>query len=486
MTNQTIRLSKYLMALFCCSLVGMPSVFAKIDVTTDAFPVSTSGNCEQGALIFLEISGNHFPMASPETPVYLKLQLDKEVKLGTTLVNVAQSEALGLDLGPIFLPLYMPENSGAIFDTLGAPADTLSIVRWVAGEDSIWLRVQRPTTTWIDTGGGTEAPTSSTPVRTMFSAEASRSWETLSGFHTEGRANLPFSTRDLSAGANTFSAAISTLLCLDMRESGVRPQPAPSDESIVNIELTLWRGPLDGLTSEADAVEFPQGLMVPATVTGDTEVASVVDIQCSGNWPLRDPVVTGPSTCGDPGGWVEQTQEFGFNVFCGSNRGVHHGSRFILTWPEEEPLYFEVAVDGEGNPIDASDVSGRADTVRLADAVFGGTTTSDGQFTAPYAERDHLRQVNGRWMAKGAEIMYQGVGESVEISADYSFTVSHPTNGETTDVVGNMQVLATGWDSSLDTDPRFSLPQQAIRCPPSYIEAFNGHTGDLAVFQGCE
>jgi hypothetical protein len=75
-------------------------------------------------------------------PVYIRLRLDHDATLCKTLVWSNSLNPIDRTELPIFLPMSFEEST--LVDAIAAPAETVSIVRWKAGENEIWIRIQFP------------------------------------------------------------------------------------------------------------------------------------------------------------------------------------------------------------------------------------------------------------------------------------------------------------------------------------------------------
>jgi len=191
------------------------------------------------------VAGNEFPGASPETPVFIRFTLDDNAKLSETLVDQNSNDPIISK--PIYLALeYIRDTDFRI----NAPPESVAIVRWVAGETEIWIAVQSDTSTWlINEQEETKPPDADNEVAFTFGISAITS---KSQNHFD-QSNLLFNTNNPEPAGD--EDAVSTLLCLDMRESTL---PTTGPEKILRYFFEAY---------EADA-EISPGVYAPGTPTG--------------------------------------------------------------------------------------------------------------------------------------------------------------------------------------------------------------------------
>ncbi|CAM2064105.1 hypothetical protein SCOR_01980 [Sulfidibacter corallicola] len=156
-------------------------------VTSLIQQVDETGRCEETGNYTMEVNDDLFPQASTVTPIYLRLALGSDAVLCDSLVMPGVSE-------PIHLAMRLRGERLGL--RLNAASDALSVVRWVAGERAIWLRVTQSSSNWI-LGNADEplAPTPDTPVTWSFGFAGDTSLLQNENDYINGWANLAANTR---------------------------------------------------------------------------------------------------------------------------------------------------------------------------------------------------------------------------------------------------------------------------------------------------
>lgn len=197
-------MKKYFLAML---LIALPAL-AEIQVSTSINDVYYRGASELIGSMQLTVTDNDMPDASVENPYYIRVAPDKNATLATTLVNLNSEDATLSK--PIDLRLELWSNNDGL--SVIAPRDAVSIVRWVAGEDAIWIRITHPTSSWLQDGDAAVAPSDNQQVQFIFGVY---------GFDygdDETKENLPFNLRQ---GEEPGEEGTSTLVCYDLRNSTV-------------------------------------------------------------------------------------------------------------------------------------------------------------------------------------------------------------------------------------------------------------------------
>ena len=117
--------SVWLRRLILMTLAMVPLLRAEIELTESVQPVYHAGSDEQAGSVTMRVQADDFGQASPESPHYVEIVFQREVKLADTLVDLNTADPVISN--PIYLSLALSaadENA-----TLAAPADTVSIVR---------------------------------------------------------------------------------------------------------------------------------------------------------------------------------------------------------------------------------------------------------------------------------------------------------------------------------------------------------------------
>ena len=137
-----------LFALWSVSLMA-------VDVSTSITTISHEGDDQLLGSFTLTFTDNAFPSASGTTPVYIRFRLSSAVGWSKTLVDL-RSDAPDSVRRPINIALAPTSSSVALNPAM--PPTTLQLVRLVEGEQSGWLRVTYPTTSWLESGGLFQSP----------------------------------------------------------------------------------------------------------------------------------------------------------------------------------------------------------------------------------------------------------------------------------------------------------------------------------------
>jgi len=191
------------------------ALHASISISSSINGVALGGSHELAGSYAIVIKGDEFAGASPGEPIYIRLALDKNAVFSQTRVNLTSADATAAR--PIFLPLTL--NSDHPEDTLQAPPETAAIVRWVAGENAIWLRIQSDADNWITLAdGAASAPGPNLSVRMALGVSARIMADSLGAFPLHRR-NLPFPTRFPGKSDLTPEDAVSTIFCMDLGEA---------------------------------------------------------------------------------------------------------------------------------------------------------------------------------------------------------------------------------------------------------------------------
>lgn len=167
--EETMKRFKLTILTLICTLQAL----AGIDITGTFRPVESGRNLEVAGQLVMVVRGNDFVGASPTKPIYLALQLEHGLTLAQTRVS---DEASVIHLASI-LDTDDPDAS------INMPANAISIVRWMSGENAIWLRVTSDSSTWVRQNGMPSAPNESAVISTHLGisaeqgAKAELAWE---------------------------------------------------------------------------------------------------------------------------------------------------------------------------------------------------------------------------------------------------------------------------------------------------------------------
>ncbi len=196
-------------------LFATATLFGEIQHNTSVNDVDHQGPDERAGSITMRILDNDFQGASPDEPLFLRLSLDHGARLAHTLVNLAGEESTVNR--PIYLAIRLNAPDGVV---LNAPPESVAVVRWVAGESAIWIRIQSDSSLWLSDGQTQFPPDADRSVQFTLGISARLSRDSLEGLPPT-QVNLPFNTRnpDVPVAAASPADAVSTMICADLSDS---------------------------------------------------------------------------------------------------------------------------------------------------------------------------------------------------------------------------------------------------------------------------
>jgi len=243
-----------------------PTLLAQISYSTGVNPVYYRGSHELGGSFQTICHGDVFPDASPQTPAYMAVFFEKAALLGHTLVDLTSDDPF-LNR-PIYIPLALESPSPSV--SISAPGDTMAIVRWVAGENKIWVRIQTSTANWLQFEGGETGPPSEDHAVVWSLGRPARS---VAEELQQITSNLPFPTKNLSASSTDYQEAHSLIFCFNLTTSTL-------ETSGLNSELPYFVQFYDQ-TAEVTPGFFQEGTLLDIQQSGTWRIARGVDIQIS-------------------------------------------------------------------------------------------------------------------------------------------------------------------------------------------------------------
>lgn len=382
---------RFLCAGMVSALLIFPWCLTASDTNTGTHFSALTADYAGAGLVRWNIEDNLFPHASPENPNWLALQLQDGLRLGRTLVDLDRPD-LGREHRPIYLSIQRYVDDGT---RVVAPADTLSIVRWVEGERTIWIRVNHPTTQWLDVGGTLSAPAPTLQVEVVLGQSAETS--VFEWLFEQGMANIPYNTRQYPIDVvEPQTYAVSTLLCVDLREGGTDLVPDSATESSARIFLSVFAGAMPHINHDLQPPNLAFLTTAPTAFGGRRIILNLGSGGC-----VMNAVAAGGQvdTCGLPAdrtAWFESN--LALAIGCDYSFLVGSETRWTFAFAEETGAGFAVQVDAQGQPVDAEPQGGDSGTLLLAeDAVLQG-------YLGPaYAHADDLYQVGSRWFARRAQ-----------------------------------------------------------------------------------
>ncbi len=251
---------------------------AGIDLRANIKDVFYRGVDQQLGAVTLNVRGNDLLTASQAQPEYLRIRLELGASLQETLVDVEGSIAGNM---PIYLAARLEGVSTDHRIVLNP--ESVSIIRWIAGESDIWVRVSQPTETWIEhiPSATFLAPAPGLGVSFTLGISASQSWFISRPLYLQETANMQANSR--LPVPEMIEDAEKTLLLIDLSISTDLPYPDPS--SFIHFDIISFTDCL-GVTTEIDATNIVVGLQTPIVFSGDDIVGRGVAMSFfSPMWP---------------------------------------------------------------------------------------------------------------------------------------------------------------------------------------------------------
>lgn len=197
--------------LFLFTFLGL-NVLADVELNTSINDVDHRGSSELTGGISFQVTGPDFEFASLATPVFIRITPNHNSTLTETLVDQSSGDSRLQQPIHLAMSLYTDDATASIV----ADGDAVSIVRWVAGESSFWLRVQQSSNDWLNVGGMSAGPSPTHEVEWTLGYSAR---STDFDHDMSDNSHLPFNTRDTSAVEGEFEKATSTLISVDLSNS---------------------------------------------------------------------------------------------------------------------------------------------------------------------------------------------------------------------------------------------------------------------------
>ncbi len=242
----------------CC----LQPILANVNMTTTIEDIDYRGRHELAGTMTFTVNGNDFFFASPETPVYVKLRLDKAVTLSET--RVAPAPFLTLHR-PIYLAAFLHESSNA---TLNMPANAIALARWKAGESEFWLRVVSNSSDWINRQGFLVAPSPNYPVRFRLGISGEVSSQEADPLFQIGKANR-------ASNADVQGNSVSTQFFVNAATSLLTVFPEPHSE--LEFDVIAFDHQTSGVESEENSALIWSGGDSGAHFSGEDLLAVAHD-----------------------------------------------------------------------------------------------------------------------------------------------------------------------------------------------------------------
>ncbi len=202
---------------------------ADLELQTSINDVHHRGSHVLAGTVAMIVSADDYPDASPSTPVFYRITLSHQAVLGETMVDQTSGDP------NINQPVFLAMTVDSLDAHLEANPETVSIVRWVAGEEDIWLRINQSSSEWISKNGVSMPPTENDLVVFRFGYSARQIYEELDG-KDPNQINLPFNTRNPNTNGN-LADATSTLSCLNLSQSSLG---SDGIESLLELDLLTY------------------------------------------------------------------------------------------------------------------------------------------------------------------------------------------------------------------------------------------------------
>jgi hypothetical protein len=457
-------------------------LLAGADLRTTVRDVLINSNSQQAGSIEVVLNSEVFQGASAEMPIYIRFTFDKGAVLCRTLVWTSLDNADEHTRSPIYLPVsFESREPGVTIDP--ATSDAISVVRWKAGESSIWLKVVR-TANEIVVGASVN---DDNRLRFGLGFSARSYWDQNNQRFQSGESNLPSTVRDPSDPFTvTETDSVSTLLCMDYFNSTLEASPFnPATQTIANFNAISFNEDTQGVDGP-DAVEdralIVNGAIRQPSFSFDNPIAKGRSSECEGNLTGNGTVIGSTPRCGE--GLVSFLSTREVALFCSRGWGFGSDSLAMLTLNDfKSDFGFRVQTDGNGMPI--LDEDGYP-LLFTEDFVFGPSkeapslafTTSNNLFQAT---GDHL-------LSRRAILVYDGPGTSGGITLEVQSTVFQDASAANAAVTASLQIYSSdlGADDGRDSPPFDDPLEQPRRCPKSFDEILVDQELELGQFTDCQ
>lgn len=238
-----------LRAVFQLFLLASAPLFACLEYDYTIKYVYYRGTHEQAGILTFIAKSDNLSGASPANPIYIRLTMNGQVRFADTYV--LQSSGNPTLASPINLPLKLEGQANV---TMVAAADAVRIVRWVAGEDSIWIEVRQSSDLWLNDNGTLTGPSQDNWVTFDLGLSARESDQSN---QLGVNANLPFATRNALANEGSFGDALSVLNCIDLSNSKIPVNDFVNNDITYYLSDANQGGGIYAPASFLGCIEFP-------------------------------------------------------------------------------------------------------------------------------------------------------------------------------------------------------------------------------------
>jgi hypothetical protein len=437
------------LSILVMALLAAP-LFADVELSTSISDVFNRGTSELAGSITMRVNDDDFNDASTSEPVYIRVTLDHEASLAQTLVSLEGTGTAYFN-NPIYLATRVNASSAGFFNNVSDP-QTVSIVRWVEGENQIWLRVQTSSQDWITDTGVAVPPRGNLTFSWVFGISARRTFESNEnlpfGTGNADVLNLPYNTRNLG-NAGLEEDAVSTLICTDLSSSSLTTSGV---ESLLNYDPIAFDEDAD-VTDSNDEGNPSYGFFRPSN---DTGITFTNDFSIA-RGRARDCTVG----IGDKGAFVVQD-------LCVPRAGLN-ASLDGFIWINNT-INFIVDCERGGEFLDTDLFNGSFITFTTGNRGLFGFEDGGAEFLngASFDIVDGAFEDNGETLYNTVDLVWNGGFQTLD---DFEFQASvdvhyHFSNGPV-DVTLNWEVTLVNNEGAADVAPFDALVDQDIRCPPS-------------------
>ncbi len=155
-----------LQRIFALTLLSTTLAMANVDVRTNIAGVYHEGQNELIGSFTLAVNGNDFEAASPTTPIYIRFRIVRANGWAKTRVDLRTGSLKNV---PINLALSV---DGQAIMNPGLPTNAIQLVRLVQGERDGWIRVNYPSSSWLQVAGFPAPPDNNNVVSMSLGLDA--------------------------------------------------------------------------------------------------------------------------------------------------------------------------------------------------------------------------------------------------------------------------------------------------------------------------